>query len=207
MPRYLIYQRCPTSARFSPALYADMPVIKHGRIVRSDSVGPRVAGDPVEITDDALTLDQAAALHPFAPATPEIHTGPDQAEPGRTATALIDSPAAWTDVLAERQRQIAVEGWTPEHDAAYPMGKLAQAASVYARNAGAPLWGNPPTGWPFSPEWWKPSTPRRDLVKAAALLLAEIERLDRAAETLQVERGHLHRRLRSMRGGEIGEIE
>lgn len=28
-------------------------------------------------------------------------------------------------------------------------------------------------------EWWKPTNRRRDLVKAAALILAEIERLDR----------------------------
>jgi hypothetical protein len=36
-------------------------------------------------------------------------------------------------------------------------------------------------GWPWDLKWWKPTTPRRDLVKAAALIVAEIERLDRAA--------------------------
>ena len=35
--------------------------------------------------------------------------------------------------------------------------------------------------WPWDAEWFKPSSSRRDLVKAAALLLAEIERDDRAA--------------------------
>ena len=34
--------------------------------------------------------------------------------------------------------------------------------------------------WPWLSSWWKPSTNRRDLVKAGALILAEIERLDRA---------------------------
>ncbi|PCB37801.1 hypothetical protein CJT89_33510, partial [Pseudomonas aeruginosa] len=34
--------------------------------------------------------------------------------------------------------------------------------------------------WPWDEQWWKPSTARRDLVKACALALAEIERLDRA---------------------------
>lgn len=29
--------------------------------------------------------------------------------------------------------------------------------------------------------WWKPGAPRRMLIKAAALIVAEIERLDRAA--------------------------
>ncbi|HHG5326055.1 TPA: hypothetical protein ACPWPG_001447 [Pseudomonas aeruginosa] len=35
--------------------------------------------------------------------------------------------------------------------------------------------------WPWDEQWWKPSTARRDMVKACALALAEIERLDRAA--------------------------
>lgn len=37
--------------------------------------------------------------------------------------------------------------------------------------------------WPWDEQWWKPSTARRDLVKACALALAEIERLDRATAT------------------------
>ncbi|HHW2459226.1 TPA: AAA family ATPase [Pseudomonas aeruginosa] len=35
--------------------------------------------------------------------------------------------------------------------------------------------------WPWDEQWWKPTSARRDLVKACALALAEIERLDRAA--------------------------
>lgn len=34
--------------------------------------------------------------------------------------------------------------------------------------------------WPWDESWWKPTNRRRDLVKAGALILAEIERLDRA---------------------------
>lgn len=34
---------------------------------------------------------------------------------------------------------------------------------------------------PWDPAWWKPLEPRCDLVKAGALILAEIERIDRAA--------------------------
>lgn len=33
--------------------------------------------------------------------------------------------------------------------------------------------------WPWEAQWWKCAHPRRTLVKAAALLIAEIERLDR----------------------------
>ncbi len=35
--------------------------------------------------------------------------------------------------------------------------------------------------WPWDEQWWKPSTARRDLIKAGALILAEIERIDRVA--------------------------
>ncbi|HFH3616881.1 TPA: TMF family protein [Pseudomonas aeruginosa] len=114
-------------------------------------------------------------------------------------------PQAWLDVQAERRRQITAEGWTPEHDDEHDSGELAAAGAAYALHAADHL--NPysqgdggdeaPSCWPWhdgiagrgegpektEPAWWKPSTPRRDLVKACALALAEIERLDRAAAT------------------------
>lgn len=98
---------------------------------------------------------------------------------------------AWLDVLAERYRQVDVEGWTPSHDNEHPGGDLAAAASAYSLYASDEL--NPkslgdceydqvaPFMWPFHIKWWKPTTPRRALVKSAALILAEIERLDRTA--------------------------
>lgn len=85
------------------------------------------------------------------------------------------------DVLAERQRQMSVEGWTPEHDDEHDDGSLAAAAACYALGDQA---GEIPAGWPQSwdDSWWRPSAgERRNLVKAGALILAEIERLDRAA--------------------------
>lgn len=83
------------------------------------------------------------------------------------------------DVLAERQRQITEEGWTLGDDDLQIHGQIARAAAAYALNAA----GYPATSkdiWPWLDHWWKPGTPRRDLVKAAALIIAEIERLDRA---------------------------
>lgn len=91
--------------------------------------------------------------------------------------------AAARDVLAERQRQISAEGWTPEQDDRYTHGDMASAAACYA-NQGRyhfPEPGKPGPNWPWAAEWWKPSTYRRNLEKAGALILAEIERLDRAA--------------------------
>lgn len=83
------------------------------------------------------------------------------------------------DVLAERQRQISAEGWTPEHDDEYRHHELAKAAACYAM-AGTPHHiAN--AHWPWRADWWKPRDARRNRVKAAALLLADIERMDRAA--------------------------
>lgn len=94
--------------------------------------------------------------------------------------------AAARDVLAERQRQISAEGWTPEHDDLYVDGEMAAAAACYTINAAG--WAQKvltPLSmlWPWAKSWWKPTTPRRDLVKAGALILAEIERLDRKEGT------------------------
>lgn len=95
-------------------------------------------------------------------------------------------PQAWLDVQAERRRQVEAEGWTPEHDDAHSHGQMARAAACYAlAGSSAPNDGTAALlvslAWPWDEQWWKPTSARRDLVKACALGLAEIERLDRAA--------------------------
>jgi len=101
------------------------------------------------------------------------------------------TPAALA-VLSERQRQVLKEGWTFAHDDAdHDDGMLAAAGAAYTLAAADKLCpysqgdggfdDKPPPSWPGN--WqWKPSDPRRMLVKAGALILAEIERLDRAIE-------------------------
>ncbi|EJR0225597.1 ead/Ea22-like family protein [Raoultella planticola] len=88
--------------------------------------------------------------------------------------------AAAADVLAERQRQVTAEGWTAERDDGYQNSELADAAACYAIHAHNQGFSTP-AHWPWSQDWWKQTSPRRDLVKAGALILAEIERLDRAS--------------------------
>lgn len=99
-----------------------------------------------------------------------------------------DQTKAERDVIAERRRQIEVEGWTPEHDDEHDSGELADVAacyalSVYSDRSDAGPSGDIPPYWPKSLDesWWNPKDKRRNLVRAAALLIAEIERLDRAA--------------------------
>lgn len=97
---------------------------------------------------------------------------------------------AITDVIAERERQVNDEFWTPEHDDMSTRHQLSGAATSYARHVYARAWIFPtspenyrsedaPYFWPWDEESWKPKSPRQDLVRAAALIIAEIERLDR----------------------------
>ena len=93
-------------------------------------------------------------------------------------------------IAEERQRQISVEGWTPEHDAQHENGELAIAATCYAYPETALYVGEIRVeNWPFEPEYFKPS-PRdrvRELAKAGALIAAEIDRLNNISDetTLQ----------------------
>lgn len=89
------------------------------------------------------------------------------------------------EIAAERARQINEEGWTPEHDDAHAKCEMAVAASCYLL-APSPVgiereWSYPasPPNWPWHHSWWKPNFYRRNLIKAAALVVAEIERWDR----------------------------
>ncbi|WP_301154282.1 Lar family restriction alleviation protein [Metapseudomonas otitidis] len=104
--------------------------------------------------------------------------------PARAAEQLTN---AARDVLAERRRQVEDEQWTPEHDDRYRHRQLAMAAACYATSPAhddlhSVQTATPamPSAWPWARAWWKPGTLRQNLVKAGALVLAEIERLDRA---------------------------
>ena len=96
--------------------------------------------------------------------------------------------AAFRDALAERRRQQEEEGFTAADDDKHPPGVLAGAGLNYAYNAVMRLRHFTGAGvvpplmpfWRWTRGWWKPTAVRRDLVKAVALLIAEIERLDRA---------------------------
>lgn len=82
-------------------------------------------------------------------------------------------------IIAERRRQIEQEGWTPEHDAAHKTGELALAGGCYAIFGDTRI-KTPPSAWPWDAEWWKPADYRRNLVKAGALILAELDKADAA---------------------------
>lgn len=92
---------------------------------------------------------------------------------------------AWY-IQGERMRQVEQEGWTPEHDDEHADGALVEAALCYVMRADRSPLANelPPSWWPWDESWWKPSDdPVRNLVKAGALIAAEIDRLQRSSET------------------------
>ena len=88
-------------------------------------------------------------------------------------------------IAQERQRQIDGEGHDAGHDDEHDMGELAAAAMCYADlavDAEISAVGDKVTvqWWPFADNEWKPSDDVvRDLVKAGALIAAEIDRLQR----------------------------
>ena len=91
---------------------------------------------------------------------------------------LSAEPSALGMIAGERARQ-KHRGFTAEHDDEHRDGELASAAVAYA-------WSNPDM-WPFEPESWHPSEdPIRDRVKAGAFIVAEIERLGRLGENVDV---------------------
>ncbi len=105
------------------------------------------------------------------------------------APEAVELDAAARDVLAERRRQQEVEGWTPEHDDEHLSGEISALAAFYAMPPAARDWDASSTGYGetlgeamLPPDWLaKPGERREELKKAGALILAEIERLDRAA--------------------------
>lgn len=133
--------------------------------------------DGFDLDTLGIGVDALASLSDVGAAAGE-GAGVEKAAPAASAIKRRRGVAAIEDVIAERERQVAIEGWAPAHDDTYRAGELPAAAVCYALH-GAPQQGCPQQ-WPFAAEWWKPGEPRRNLVKAAALLIAEIERLDRA---------------------------
>jgi|ERR1041385_2674586 hypothetical protein len=133
-------------------------------------------------------------------------------------TTLAQNSVACSAVLngvelirLERVRQITKEGWTTKHDDGHTDGELAIAGACYAvgskrthvRRMLNSARGMEDAGyiydyskakpeqisWPWEAEWYKPGKDRiRQLVKAGALIAAEIDRLKRASASHRTKR-------------------
>lgn len=141
-----------------------------------------------------IRYSQHKALHPGCWDNVRVIAKPvEESEESWQAAAEMHKPKALDGVAliaAERKRQVESEGWTPEHDDVHEMGELPAAAMCYAAECVeedivqvadeyfASDW------WPWDASWWKPSDdPIRNLVKAGALIAAEIDRLQRKEAT------------------------
>lgn len=89
-------------------------------------------------------------------------------------------------IAIERELQISKEGYSNAHDDAHDKVELADAAEAYLgdvrhiRNRHNIVVEFRPALFPWSKKEWKPSDdPIRNLVKAGALIPAEIDRLKR----------------------------
>ena len=111
---------------------------------------------------------------------------------------VVPEGFAIKDVIYERQRQINQEFYSTENDDEYKQNELLRAAVCYAENVIRRGWvfdsnfgpdvyqeEEVPDLWPWDLDFWKPRNPRRDLIRAAALLIAEIERIDRSTGASQ----------------------
>lgn len=91
----------------------------------------------------------------------------------------IDNSSGGAGLIAmERQRQQMEEGFGQSHDADHDCDELICAAMAYLEYAICP--GHPtgvPKIWPWEREWWKPKDRKRNLIRAGALIAAELDRM------------------------------
>lgn len=99
------------------------------------------------------------------------------------------SPAALS-MVAERRRQVDIEGFTAEHDDNHAPGEIATAGCCYVLNAFNPS-ASPPALWPWEAKWWKPQGFWRDLVRGASLILAEMDSALRRRTLTSKQRIHV----------------
>lgn len=130
--------------------------------------------DPTNAEEDSIAEARTARLA-FRNLMDLLSAGPSRPVEAQPVDGL-------SLIAAERQRQVSVEGWSAAHDDQHDSGELIGAAIAYAvqaRSLYRPITAVPPE-WPWDFEWWKPSPDRiRNLVKAGALIAAEIDRLQR----------------------------
>lgn len=108
------------------------------------------------------------------------------------ADGIENASIAGLDVLGERARQRRLEGYDDNHDDSLEDLSLVSAALAFIEDArlrassgGKGYDDDAPVSWPFDKASWKPKPIRRSLVIACALLIAEIEVIDRSEERLR----------------------
>lgn len=160
--------------------------------------------DAMELIECSRTSDARAKILEAARDAMLLERG----EPAGTINLmLVDNrpySRALVAVITEKRRIVDQEGYTPAHDDTHVSRELARAGVAYAQHYVERQWlhtgldgkgdfadpdsykeDEAPDVWPD--EWlkaWKPKNPRRDLIRSIALLLCEVERIDRESDRL-----------------------
>lgn len=170
MTRMAAHVAVSYNAKIAAGYRVEVPADVHPADQAGWAVGAYTDGDRVhyeEINNEGLVVDSV-----------EIYELESEERQGRETLA----GSSGVDLIAaERARQVGEEGRTSEHDATHTDGALAVAAAVYAmpynNSWKAQMWPFPEP-LRIGPRTWDGRI--RDLVKAGALIAAEIDRLQRA---------------------------
>ena len=95
----------------------------------------------------------------------------------------IESPGIRAFAV-ERDRQTQEKGYDAEHDKQHNAKELIAAAACYALT---PENGELINWWPWSVDAWKPTTQKRNLEKAGALLAAAYDLMEARARLAELE--------------------
>lgn len=152
------------------------------------------APDGITDTAAAMTTGRAhlARLVEHAARHSSVRANPEIEEDLQFVAAVLWAESAQEELLAgaalilrDRARQLSCEWLTAAHDDQLQDGSLLHAAIIYAAAALDPEEAQElgtPTGWPLHAIAWRPASGIRMLIKAGALLAAEIDRRQRAGE-------------------------
>jgi hypothetical protein len=129
-------------------------------------------------------------LHPLASIHASTYAPVGEAMTHDGASVLIGD--GLRAIIAERMEQVQKHGFTLARDQNYQPSALVFAGIAYAGRAAEQmrnndLWHDAPPSWPWDAAHWRPGDARANLVKAAALIWAEIDRLDHAPRNVATD--------------------
>ncbi|MFN7110294.1 MAG: hypothetical protein ACK4M2_01560 [Brevundimonas sp.] len=164
---------------------------ENGAITEEEAAETTAAAATVAIEDEGDVAEmisniETARIEPLPPGDEIMLTGPSGTVPAHVMRDHLSALAQGSEhptnaalrlISEERRRQVEVERFTPaQDDEQNEDGELALAAAAYA----SAYTGDPDAGlfWPggWNPHMFKPSQDARDLVRAGALIVAELER-------------------------------
>ena len=117
----------------------------------------------------------------------DAYAGPEEGREERILAGIKQHARQMTGsqmIAHERFRQVDDEKWTAANDDDATESQLARAGLAYAVAVVNGPSEAPNAWWPWAANFWKPTSSLRMLVKAGALIAAEIDRRLRAGEKL-----------------------